>query len=152
CDCTLKLPTVLLRFNNQSCPLNIQIQQTMKNLIEGWRQLPLLSALLAALTLVGRGANFTPYEEIPAPKEAPKLVNPGVPGGGAPADAIELFDGLDLSRWKSAKDGGEAKWVVRDGYAEINGTGDIVTKDSFGDCQLHVEWAAPAEVKGEGQA
>jgi hypothetical protein len=58
---------------------------------------------------------------------------------------------LDLSKWKSGKDGGEAKWVVKDGYAEVNGSGDIVTKDSFGDCQLHIEWASPAQVKGEGQ-
>jgi hypothetical protein len=99
--------------------------------------------------LAARGASFTPYEEIPSPKDAPKPINPGLPG--VPSDAIELFDGLDLSKWKNAKDGGEDKWIVKDGYAEINGTGDIVTKDSFGDCQLHIEWAAPAQVKGEGQ-
>jgi hypothetical protein len=123
----------------------------MKNLIETGRYLSLVSALLSALTLAGRGASFTPYEEIPAPKEAPKVINPGPAGVGVPSDAIQLFDGLDLSKWKSGKDGGEAKWVVRDGYAEVNGSGDIVTKDSFGDCQLHIEWATPTEVKGQGQ-
>ena len=44
-----------------------------------------------------------------------------------------------------------AKWKVGDGYAEVNGTGSIMTKEEFGDVQLHVEWATPKEVKGEGQ-
>jgi hypothetical protein len=62
-----------------------------------------------------------------------------------------LFDGKDLSRWAGA-DGGEAKWKVNgDGSMTINNTGSIRTKQEFGDCQLHVEWASPAEVKGEGQ-
>lgn len=74
----------------------------------------------------------------------PKVVDPG-PIGGPPSDAIVLFDGKDLSQWT----GGD-KWEVRDGYAVARG-GGINTKQSFGDCQLHVEWAAPEEVKGEGQ-
>jgi hypothetical protein len=122
----------------------------MNNPIPHAQRLAALAALLLAPILSTRGATFTPYEEIPQPKEAPKVIAPGPPGVGVPSDAIQLFDGLDLSKWKS-KDGGEAKWVVKDGYAEVNGTGDIVTKESFGDCQLHIEWAAPAQVKGEGQ-
>lgn len=76
----------------------------------------------------------------------PKVIDPGPP----PSDAIVLFDGKDLSKWQSAK-GGEAKWVVRDGAMTVNKTGSIQTKEHFGDVQLHVEWASPAEVKGEGQ-
>ncbi len=79
----------------------------------------------------------------------PRVVDPG-PVGGPPSDALVLFDGKDLSQWKNDK-GGEAKWKVADGFAEVNGTGSIVTREEFGDVQLHVEWAAPAEVKGEGQ-
>jgi hypothetical protein len=30
-------------------------------------------------------------------------------------------------------------------------TSGIKTKQAFGDVQLHIEWRAPAEVKGEGQ-
>lgn len=63
----------------------------------------------------------------------PKVVNPGPP----PADAIVLFDGKDLSRWK-AENGGEAKWKLVDGAMEVNGTGSLVSKEEFGDCQLHV--------------
>ena len=85
-------------------------------------------------------------QEIPPPKEEPKVIDPGPP----PADAIVLFDGKDLSQWKSDK-GGAAMWEVKDGVATVNGTGSISTKRAFGDCQLHVEWATPAEVKGEGQ-
>ena len=85
--------------------------------------------------------------EIPPPKDEPRVVDPDPP----PSDAIVLFDGEDLSKWKSDKDGGPAKWEVKDGVATVNGTGGISTKQGFGDCQLHIEWATPAEVKGEGQ-
>jgi 3-keto-disaccharide hydrolase len=79
----------------------------------------------------------------------PPVIDPGRPGGH-PSDAIVLFDGKDLAQWKSAS-GGEAKWEVKDGYVQVNGTGNIMTKEEFGPVQLHVEWATPAEVKGEGQ-
>jgi hypothetical protein len=84
--------------------------------------------------------------EIPPPKEEPKVIDAGPP----PSDAIVLFDGKDLSAWEGAKKG-PAKWAVQDGVMTINGTGNISTKREFGDCQLHVEWATPSEVKGEGQ-
>ena len=77
----------------------------------------------------------------------PRIIDAGPP----PSDAIVLFDGEDLSQWKNLKDGGPAKWEVKDGVATVNGTGHILTKQAFGDCQLHLEWAAPAEVKGQGQ-
>ena len=68
-----------------------------------------------------------------------------------PSDAIVLFNGQNLSRWQSA-DSTAAKWKVIDGYAEVApGTGDIQTRDKFGDFQLHIEWATPAVPKGEGQ-
>lgn len=71
--------------------------------------------------------------------------------GRPPSDAIVLFDGTDLSKWQGEK-GGPAKWLVRDGYMEVvPGTGEIRTREAFGDCQLHIEWAAPAKVEGEGQ-
>jgi len=84
-----------------------------------------------------------------AAEPEPPVVDPG-PVGGPPADALVLFDGKDLSKWKN-QSGGEPRWRVENGYAEVNGTGNIVTKEEFADVQLHVEWATPAEVKGEGQ-
>lgn len=74
----------------------------------------------------------------------PKVVTPGT-NGSPPSDAIVLFDGKDLSKWV----GGD-QWLVQDGYAVAQKT-DIRTKDKFGDYQLHLEFATPAEVTGEGQ-
>lgn len=84
----------------------------------------------------------------------PRMVTPG-PGAGmaaAPADAIVLLgaDG-NLSAWKGA-DGGPAAWTVSGGVMQTAaGKGSIETKESFGDIQLHVEFATPSEVKGDGQ-
>lgn len=101
----------------------------------------LLFSFLAALNVCG-----AEDAEIPPPKEEPRVVDPGPP----PADAIILFDGTDLSHWQSDK-GGAARWEVKNGVATVNGTGGISTKRSFGDCQLHIEWATPEKVEGEGQ-
>lgn len=79
-------------------------------------------------------------------EQEPRVIDPGPP----PSDAIILFNGKDLSAWK-AENGGPAKWDVKDGAMVVNGTGSLVTKQQFGDCQLHIEWATPEEVSGEGQ-
>ena len=89
----------------------------------------------------------------------PQVVTPGTASsqekpGRPPSDAIVLFDGADLSKWVTMVKGQptEPKWKVQDGYMEVvNGAGGISTRDSFGDMQLHLEWAAPAEVKGNSQ-
>ncbi len=74
----------------------------------------------------------------------PAVVDPG-PIGGPPSDAIVLFGGKDLSKWNDAD-----KWIVKKGYAVAKGN-DIKTKQAFGNCQLHVEWATPKKVEGSGQ-
>jgi hypothetical protein len=72
--------------------------------------------------------------------------------GSPPSDATVLFNGKDLSNWESAKGGGPVKWTVREGYFEVAPrTGAIRTKEAFGDCQLHVEWAAPNPPRGKDQ-
>jgi hypothetical protein len=89
----------------------------------------------------------------------PKLVTPGTfstpeQPGKPPSDAIILFDGKDLSKWEADKpEGGPTKWIVnKDGAMECTpGSGYIRTKNQFGDCQLHIEWAAPKDVKGDSQ-
>ncbi|MFM8273375.1 MAG: DUF1080 domain-containing protein [Gemmata sp.] len=89
----------------------------------------------------------------------PRVIDPGtttaadVPGR-PPADATVLFDGKSL-RDEWAHSGrtdadAELKWKVENGYAEVKG-GSIQTKRRFGDSQVHIEWAAPKEVKGNGQ-
>lgn len=71
----------------------------------------------------------------------------------APSDATVLFDGVDTSKWITPENkGGPMTWKVENGYMEvIPGKGGVRTKDSFGDFQLHVEWASPAVVKGDSQ-
>jgi hypothetical protein len=71
--------------------------------------------------------------------------------GAPPSDATILFDGKDLTKWRTA-DGGPAKWRAGDGYFEVvPGAGDMYTRDAFGDCQLHLEWATPNPPRGEDQ-
>ncbi|HXX99563.1 MAG TPA: DUF1080 domain-containing protein [Candidatus Limnocylindrales bacterium] len=86
----------------------------------------------------------------------PPVITPGTNStldtpGKPPSDAIVLFDGRDLSLWRSV-DGSPAKWKVEHGYMEVvPTTRNIHTKDSFGDCQLHVEFAEPLPAVGESQ-
>jgi hypothetical protein len=75
----------------------------------------------------------------------PPVVAPGETNHEAPSDAIVLFDGTNLAQWE----GGD-KWLVEDGVA-VPREGEIVSKQAFGDIQLHVEWAAPEEIRGSGQ-
>ncbi len=82
----------------------------------------------------------------------PPVVTPGAMPGAAPSDAIILFDGTTLDGWENFSDGSEVKWNLSGGFMEVKpNSGSIATKAKFGSCQLHVEFAAPAIVKGEGQ-
>lgn len=77
--------------------------------------------------------------------EEPPVIAPGVENSDPPSDAIVLFGGEDLSQWKNGEN-----WPVKHGVA-YSGRGQIVTKEEFGDCQLHLEWSAPTPIKGSGQ-
>src|SRR5271169_2190019 len=105
-----------------------------------------LVALLALAPLVYAGSlSDWPIHDRTRPQ--PKVVDPGTASteerpGRPPSDAVVLFDGTDLSKWRSSKGRGPAAWKVENGYFEVvKGTGGIETAESFGDCQLHVEWA-----------
>jgi len=74
----------------------------------------------------------------------PEVIDPG-DATTPPEDGIVLFDGTNLDAWK----GGE-RWEIQDGYAISRGSG-IVTKEEFGDIQVHLEWASPEKVTGKGQ-
>ncbi len=93
-----------------------------------------------------------------AARPRPRKITPGLPllHEAPPSDAVVLFDGKDLSKWVAMMRGGQAqepKWKVENGYMEITPrTGRLVTKEKFGDCQLHVEWMIPPGTKGAGQA
>jgi Domain of Unknown Function (DUF1080) len=89
-------------------------------------------------------------------RPVPPVVDPGTPStpdtaGHPPSDAVVLFDGKDLSQWAD-KDGKPARWKVENGYMEVlPGSGNISTREGFGDCQLHVEFAEPLPASGESQ-
>jgi len=84
----------------------------------------------------------------------PKIVTPGATNSDAPSDAIILFDGKNLDEWVSAKDPkSPAEWTVADGVITVNKSkGNVQTKRSFTDYQLHIEWRIPSNITGSGQA
>ena len=90
----------------------------------------------------------------------PPLVSPGTfssadQPGKPPSDAVVLFDGTaaSLAKWEADKNPAEpTRWIVKDGAMQcVPGSGYVRTKDQWGDCQLHVEWAAPAKPEGNSQ-
>ncbi|MGI9530181.1 3-keto-disaccharide hydrolase [Lutimonas sp.] len=105
----------------------------------------------------------TPPEESPMPMKPEMteiwepevtVVTPADILGDAPSDAIILFDGKNLDQWVSQKDVSQAApWKIVDGkfFEVVPNTGGIQTKMKFGDCQLHIEFSAPDEVKFSGQ-
>jgi hypothetical protein len=113
--------------------------------MQSTRLLPLTAVALA-------GAWFLTHAASPTKESAPPVVTPGATFSHlapAPSDAVVLFSGTDLAAWKR-DDGGPASWKVADGAMQMSG-GGMQTREEFGDIQLHLEWASPAEVKGEGQ-
>jgi hypothetical protein len=100
-----------------------------------------LCILFVASSAFAQSTEYLPGIEWPEPP----VVTPSDNGSDPPSDAIVLFDGKDLSAWDGAEN-----WKVEDGVM-IAGKGNIKTKQSFGDCQLHIEWSAPTPAKGEGQ-
>jgi hypothetical protein len=114
-------------------------------------QLNHISFFIIALVIVNTafGQKDPKTTEVWTPE--PKVISPGKLAGDAPSDAIILFNGTSAAAWQH-KNGDEAKWTVDDNALTVKaGAGNIQTKQKFGDCQLHIEWRTPAEVKGEGQ-
>lgn len=113
------------------------------------RPIPRLSVGLLAVVFVASSGSFATAYLFKEYKSGilwpePPIVDPGSTTQ-APSDAIVLFDGTDLSAWENGD-----KWKIEDGVATV-AKSSIRTKQKFGDCQLHLEFATPAEVKGNGQ-
>lgn len=116
---------------------------------------------LPAIAFVILSMNAASAQESKDPKATevwqpePEVVTPGAAGNTAPpADAIVLFDGTNLDEWESVDDANApARWTVSGGAVTVKkGTGNIQTKRSFTDYQLHLEWRIPENISGEGQA
>jgi len=83
----------------------------------------------------------------------PKVVTPGRTNADPPSDAIVLFDGRNMDEWVTASNGSPAGWKVADGVMTVvKSAGDIRTKRSFNNYQLHAEWRVPENITGSGQA
>lgn len=118
------------------------------------RLLGSFGATTVALTLAsGAGLAQGNWQQHAMDRPRPEVVSPheqDLPAP-APADAVVLFDGTDLSAWKSVS-GGPAEWQIEgDALVVAPGTGAVETVEDFGDVQLHVEWSAPTEIVGESQ-
>jgi len=83
----------------------------------------------------------------------PPVITPGKTNADPSSDAVVLFDGKNLDQWVTAKDGSPAKWRVGDGVVTVDKrSGDIMTKRSFTNYQLHIEWRVPENITGSDQA
>lgn len=132
------------------------------------------STFLASTTLVAMGAHFSARQQA-APQTSerqtapglaaenpqdtevwepvPKVVTPGANNIAPPSDAIVLFDGKNVNEWVAAQDGSPAKWIVEGGVLTVNkAVGNIETKRTFRNYQLHIEWKIPENITGTGQA
>ena len=119
-------------------------------------KMAILRIAVAGLALLP--LSMTLAQQRPEPKDTevwapePARVAPGA-SDAAPSDAVVLFGGKDLAEWVSSNDSGKpAGWTVEDGAFTVRGgSGDIQTRRSFTDYQLHIEWRAPASSSGSGQ-
>jgi hypothetical protein len=111
----------------------------------------LLTALLAGTAFMANAQKAKP-EDTEIWEPVPKVVTPAATPGGAPSDAIILFDGSNLDQWVQNNDGSPAKWDVHDGILTVNKNyGNIETKQKFTNYQLHIEWREPTDLEGSGQ-
>jgi hypothetical protein len=121
-----------------------------------------LAVAVAVTSLRGQQPSVVGYDDTPMQPDGkwrvhdgkrprPPVVTPGPAVSVAPpSDAIVLLGpGNDLSRWQ-ATDGSAVTWPISEGVLQ-SGKGMIRTRAEFGDVQVHVEFATPSEVKGDGQ-
>ena len=110
-------------------------------------------AALTALTALAPTQDLGSWPQHSMDRPQPPVVTPAPSDKpyAPPSDAVVLFDGSTLAGWE-VDSGKPAAWKLENGYMEVvRGTGSIHTTRRFGDCQLHVEWAAPTPPEGEGQ-
>ena len=112
---------------------------------------PLLFLALAAAPAAAQDLGPWPQHSMDRPQPPVVTPAPSDKPYAPPSDAVVLFDGSTLAGWE-VDSGKPAAWKLENGYMEVvRGTGSIHTTRRFGDCQLHVEWAAPTPPEGEGQ-
>lgn len=146
-------------------PENVPVKKTTMiplAALVGFTTLVAVSARLSALPPAG--LQGTEHQAAPAaaaekPQDTevwepvPKVVTPGTDCTAPPSDAIVLFDGKNADEWVTVKDKSPAKWIVAHGVLTVNkAAGNIETKRTFRNYQLHLEWRVPENITGSGQA
>jgi len=123
-----------------------------------FKLLTLLTVSAAAIGVGAQQRGAPPAQQgNPADTEVwepiPKIITPGASDSAPPSDAIVLFDGRNLDQWVSTQDKSPAGWTVADGVVTVKkSAGNIETKRTFTNFQLHLEWRVPAGTTGSGQA
>jgi hypothetical protein len=109
---------------------------------------------LLGLNFLNLGAQTPKPEDTEYYTPVPKVVTPGKTLGDAPSDAIILFGGKNLDEWRLVDDStATQKWKVADGIITVDKSkGDIQTRRTFTDFQLHIEYRIPSNITGSGQA
>jgi hypothetical protein len=110
---------------------------------------------MAAPLYAQQAAGAAKPEDTEVWEPVPKVVTPGATNAAPPSDAIVLFDGKNLDEWVQNRDKSPAQWTVTDGVLTVNKTksvGNIETKRSFKNYQLHIEWKIPENITGTSQA
>ena len=107
-------------------------------------------SLILVSEAIGQLPSLNDWEVHDLDRPQPQMVTPGdLHSSPLSSDAIILFNGSDSGEW-THMNGEPILWYVKDGYMEVNpGTGTIMTKRSFGDVQLHIEWATPNSGSGQ---
>ncbi|GAB2688875.1 DUF1080 domain-containing protein [Mucilaginibacter koreensis] len=114
----------------------------------------ILAALLTGTCYMAQAQQGAKPEDTEVYKPVPPVVTPGKMASDAPSDAIQLFNGKDLSEWVMTADRDKpADWIVSKGILTVNkASGNIETKKAFTNYQLHIEWRIPSNITGKGQA
>jgi hypothetical protein len=119
------------------------------------KSLALASILIIPVSVVAQETPKAKPEDTEVYEPVPPVVTPGATCGAAPSDAIILFDGKNLDEWVTNRDKSPAKWIVADGVMTVNkakDSGNIETRRTFKNYQLHLEWKVPENITGSGQA
>jgi len=112
----------------------------------------LLAPALAAAQAVPSPTPGAKPQDTEVYTPVPPVVTPGATDAQPPSDALVLFDGKSLSQWVNTKDKQPAGWRVEGGLMVVDKkAGNIETKKSFRNYQLHIEWRVPKDVTGSGQ-
>ncbi len=109
--------------------------------------------MIVSLAVTTLAQAQTKPEETEIWEPVPSMVKPGNTNADAPSDAIVLFDGKNLDQWVSVNDSSKpAGWKISDNVLTVDKTaGNIQTKQSFTNYQLHIEWREPTVLNGKGQ-